>query len=85
MKAWLKGGLIGGIIAIILEIIYASTTTICVDPLPGCVKAITQINFSSLDIYLVTLFFALIGFIIGAVIGLIVRKVKARNNHGLNN
>jgi len=82
MKTWLKGGLIGSVISIILLIAFLSTSIICTDPYPGCTRAITQINLISLNIYLIFIFSIIVGFIIGAIIGLIIQKMKESKIRG---
>ena len=75
---WLKGGLIGGIISIILLIIFLSITKVCIDPSPGCVPMITQLNLIQLNTYLIFICSIIIGFLIGAFVGFIIKKLKKK-------
>jgi hypothetical protein len=90
MKTWLKGGLIGGILAIINLILFFSCTFIFWESHAGAscmfleiLPILLLIPMSPLNNYiafpLITLLNLVIFFIIGSLIGHIIQKIKTKN------
>ena len=79
MKSWLKGGLIGGGIAILIELLNFLLAFFMITTLP-LYKVYYFLNRTAgtTSYYQNVLIFIIICFIIGAIIGLIIGKIKNR-------
>jgi len=86
---WVKGGIIG-IILSFFPLYFLSTTVLCADPLPGvdlsnpifgCKSELERLFINlGLSIFVKSIFFVGIFFLIGVVIGLIIGKTLKRGN-----
>jgi len=90
MKAWLKGGLIGFLAFVIIEVLYIFSCPRCIgncQPNPVC-EIFSFLGYIFGDSIQTTIIFILIiiSFIVfGALVGLIIGKIKSKKiNHSLS-
>jgi len=77
MKTWLKGGLIGaGILVLVLFLFIGSSKLFYAPSHPTSAAGLDDWSIIIIPVFIAIL--AIVGFIIGAIIGLIIGKIKSR-------